>query len=279
MGRDVEWLCERWWNPMDANGDGDVLFNVADHVARITLNRPHGANALTPAMMPTLRGIWRRVAEDPDIRCVLLSAAGDKHFCTGADLTQVAESGSVGVGSGSVSEEVFLTSRQNDVWKPTVCAVNGVVAGGGLHFVADSDIVIASTNASFIDSHVSIGMVGGVENVGLAKRLPLGSVLRMTLQGINFRLSAHRAYALGLVEEVVAPDELLATAEAIAHDITMNSPHAVSLSQQAVWNSLEMPYSQAIEQAYELVKRHWQHPDFVEGPRAFSEGRPPDWTT
>ena len=93
------------------------------------------------------------------------------------------------------------------------------------------------------------------------------------------RLSAERAYALGLVEELVAPDDLLPTSEQICRDITMNSPHAVSLSQQAVWSSVEMPYSQAVEYSYGLVKSNWQHPDFLEGPRAFAEKRPPKWTT
>jgi enoyl-CoA hydratase/carnithine racemase len=120
-------------------------------------------------------------------------------------------------------------------------------------------------------------MVGGIENVGLAKRLPLGTALRMTLQGRNFRLSAERAYALGLVDELVSPEALLPTARKIAGDIAQNSPHAVSLSQQAVWSALEMPYSQAVEYSYGLVKDQWQHPDFVEGPRAFVERRPPQW--
>jgi enoyl-CoA hydratase/carnithine racemase len=230
-------------------------------------------------MMQWFRSVWRRVGEDPDIRCVLITGTGDRHFCTGADLNAVAEAGSVGAGLGRVTQEVFFTSRQNNVWKPTVCAVNGMAAGGGLHFVVDADIVVASTNALFVDSHVNVGMVGGIENVGLAKRLPLGTALRMTLQGRNYRLSAERAYALGLVEELVAPEALLPTAERIAHDITLNSPHAVSLSQQAVWSSVELPYTQAVEYSYGLVKTNWQHPDFIEGPRAFAEKRPPQWTT
>ena len=256
----------------------DVLFDVNDHVARITLNRPQRGNSLIPPMMGWFRDTWRRIAEDPDIRCVLITGAGDTHFCTGADLVGVSERGSVGVGIGRASQEIFFTSRQNGVWKPTVCAVNGKVAGAGLHFVVDSDIVVASTTAQFLDTHVNVGMVGGVENVGLAKRLPLGTALRMTLQGRNFRLTAQRAFQLGLVEEVVDPGELLPTAESIAKDIAANSPHAVSLSQQAVWSSVEMPYSQAVEYCYGLVKVHWQHPDFVEGPRAFAENRPPCWT-
>jgi E-phenylitaconyl-CoA hydratase len=265
-------------NDMESREIEGVLFSVSDHIARITLNRPDRGNSLTAPMLNWFRNTWRRIADDPDIRCVLITGAGETHFCTGADLTRVAKTGSVGAGLGRATQEVFFTSRQNNVWKPTVCAVNGIAAGGGLHFVVDADIVVASTNAQFVDSHVNVGMVGGVENVGLAKRLPLGTALRMTLQGRNYRLSADRAYTLGLVEELVAPEDLMRTAEQIARDITLNSPHAVSLSQQAVWSSVEMPYTQAVEYSYGLVKSHWQHPDFLEGPRAFAEKRPPQWT-
>jgi len=229
-------------------------------------------------MLTWFQQTWRRIADDPDIRCVLITGAGEKHFCTGADLSGVNERGSVGAGLGRLSDDVGLTSRHNNVWKPTVCAVNGLVVGAGLHFVVDADIVVASTNAVFLDSHVNVGMVGGPENVGLAKRLPLGTALRMTLQGRNFRLSAQRAYDLGLVDELTEPGNLLSAADQIARDITHNSPHAVSLSQQAIWSSLEMPYSQAVEYGYGLVKTHWQHPDFTEGFRAFAEKRAPTWT-
>jgi E-phenylitaconyl-CoA hydratase len=261
---------------MDPTTD-EVLFDIVDHIAQITLNRPSSGNALTPAMMTWFRQTWRRVADDSDIRCVLITGTGDRHFCTGADLRGVNQRGGVGVGLGRVSQEMSLTARQMNVWKPTVCAVNGLVVGGGLHFVVDADIVVASTNAVFLDSHVNVGMVGGLENVGLAKRLPLGTALRMTLQGKNYRLSAQRAHQLGLVDELTEPGELLSAAQAIARDIAANSPHAVSLSQQAIWSSLEMPYTQAQEYGFGLVKNQWQHPDFLEGARAFAEKRPPNW--
>ncbi|BBZ70655.1 MULTISPECIES: enoyl-CoA hydratase/isomerase family protein [Mycobacterium] len=264
---------------MDAPPEGEVLFHVADHIAHITLNRPDHGNALTPAILKWFQQAWRHIAEDPAIRCVLITGAGERHFCTGADLNGVNQRGGVGVGLGRMSEDVGLTSRHNNVWKPTVCAVNGMAVGAGLHFVVDADIIVASTNAVFLDSHVNVGMVGGPENVGLAKRLPLGTALRMTLQGRAFRLSAQRAYDLGLVDELTEPGELLATARQIAHDITLNSPHAVSLSQQAVWASLEMPYSQAVEYGFGLVKTQWHHPDFTEGFRAFAEKRAPNWKT
>ena len=258
--------------------DARVRIEVDQHIATITLNRPERGNSLVPESMPWFRDTWRRIDEDPDIRCVIITGTGARHFCTGADLGGVSERGSV-AGLGRVNREITLTSRQNGVWKPTVCAVNGAVTGAGLHFVVDADIVVASTNAAFLDSHVNVGMVGGVENIGLAKRLPLGTALRMTLQGKNFRLTAERAFTLGLVDELVAPDELMRTARQIADDIATNSPHAVSLSQQAVWSSVELPYTQATEYGWGLVKSHWMHPDFTEGPRAFAEGRAPQWKT
>jgi E-phenylitaconyl-CoA hydratase len=261
---------------MDTTPD-DIVFTVADHIAYITLNRPSQGNSLNPAMLRWFQRFWRRAAEDPAIRCVLITGTGPKHFCTGADLAGVNERGSVGVGLGRLSQDVGLTARHNNVWKPTVCAVNGLVVGAGLHFVVDADVIVASSDAVFLDSHVNVGMVGGPENVGLAKRLPLGTALRMSLQGRNFRLSAQRAYQLGLVDEVATPEDLMPTAERIARDIAQNSPHAVSLTQQAIWSALEMPYTQAVEYGYGLVKTHWHHPDFTEGVRAFAEKRAPQW--
>lgn len=255
----------------------DALFEKDGHVARITLNRPARGNALTIAMGDLLRQFWQEIKDDPGIRCTIITGAGDKHFCTGADVNNVAASGRARGEYDSIRNEVHHTSRQNDVWKPTICAVNGMVAGGGLHFVVDSDIVIAADHATFLDTHVNVGMVGAIENIGLANRLPLGTALRMTLQGRNYRLSAERAFQLGLVEELCPRSDLDALATSIADDICRNSPNAVSLSMRSVWSSREMPYSQSIEYGYSLLRMHWRHPDFKEGPVAFAERREPAW--
>ena len=189
-----------------------MRYDKADHVATITLDRPDRGNSLIPVMQEQFRSIWRDVQDDDDVRCVIVTAAGERHFCTGADVTEVADAGKVAGGDGRITHEVVWSPRQNDVWKPVIAAVNGVANGAGLHFVVDADIVVAAENASFMDTHVNVGMVGAIENIGLAKRLPLGTALRMTLQGRNFRLSAERAYQLGLVDELVPAAELLTTA-------------------------------------------------------------------
>jgi enoyl-CoA hydratase/carnithine racemase len=254
-----------------------LRYEKRDHIAYLTLDRPERGNSLHPAMHTLIRKIWEDVKRDPDVRAVIMTGTGDQHFCTGADLGVIADNGRVSQGPGPVNDEVFWSPRQNQVWKPVICAVNGACAGGGLHFVADADIVLAAPEAYFVDPHVNVGMVGGLESTSLAYRLPIGAVLRMTLMGRAYRMSAQRAFELGLVDEVIARGKLLSTATEIATAIVANSPTAVSLSKQAIWASREMSYQQALEYGWALIRMHWNHPDFREGPAAFSEGRVPEW--
>lgn len=249
------------------------------HVAHVVVDRPDKANSLTARMHAGLRAVWQDIARDPQVRAVVFSAAGDRYFCTGADVGALAESGTVSAGDGRLSDELFYTARQNGVWKPVVCAVNGLVAAAGLHFVTDADIVVASTNASFTDTHVNVGMLGAVENVALTRRLPLGSALRLTVMGRHYRMTAERAYQLGLVDELVEPGALAGTAAEIAAAIASNSPTAVSRSLEAMWGSLDLPLDEAMERGWEMVKGHRSHPDAREGPRAFIEKRSPEWET
>jgi E-phenylitaconyl-CoA hydratase len=261
----------------DATVCDDLLYEKRDHIAFITINRPDKGNSLNAAMGRAARAIWADVRDDSWVRCAVVSAAGEKFFSTGADVEAVADAGSVSAGDGPLTEEVRWSSYQNRVWKPVVAAVNGMALGAGLHWIVDADIIVASENATFLDTHVNVGMVGAIENIGLAKRLPIGTALRMTLQGKAFRLSAERAYQLGMVDELVPLADLAATAEKIAQDIAANSPHATQLSKQAVWSSQEMSYRDSQEYGWALLRMHWAHPDFQEGPRAFAERRAPEW--
>ena len=256
-----------------------VRFEVREGIAFITIDRPDRGNSLTPAMQRIFRAIWAEVRESAEIRVAIVTAAGERHFSTGFDVAE-AEGGDAGevFANRPLADSVFWSPHQNRVWKPVICAVNGLCVGGGLHFVVDSDIVLASENAAFMDTHVNVGMVGALENVGLAKRLPLGTALRMTLLGRRYRLPAARAHQLGLVDELVAtPAELLPLAEEMARQMMESSPQAMALSKQAVWGALEHGYATALEQAWALLRLHWQHPDFTEGPRAFVEKREPRW--
>jgi E-phenylitaconyl-CoA hydratase len=256
-----------------------VRYEVRDRVARIALDRPERGNSLLPGMQAVFRAIWQDVRDNPEIRVAIVTAAGERHFCTGFDVAE-AESDDAGAvfDNRPLQEAVHWSPYQNRVQKPVICAVNGLCVGGGLHLVVDADIVIASKNAAFTDTHVNVGMVGAIENIGLAKRLPLGAALRMTLVGRKYRMPAERAYQLGLVDELVeTPADLAACADEMAEAMLENSPQAMALSKQAVWGSLEQGYRDALESAWALLRVHWGHPDFQEGPRAFAEKREPRW--
>jgi enoyl-CoA hydratase/carnithine racemase len=244
----------------------------------MTLDRPERGNALSRRMVAPVRAVWRDVMADPEVRVLVVTGAGERHFCTGADVLEVAETGTTSAGDGTAREAIAWSSLGHGVWKPVICALNGLVAGGGLHFVADADIVVAADHVEIMDTHTSVGMVGAVENVGLTHRLPLGSVLRMTLSGKHYRMRAERAYALGLVDELCDRASLLSTAYEIAEGIAQNSPNAVQLSKQAIWSSLGREHEVALEYAWALARMQRNHPDFVEGSRAFAEKRPPRWT-
>lgn len=258
----------------------DVRFEIEQHIAILTLTRPAQGNALLPRMAATFRALWNEVRDNPEIRVAVIAAEGERHFCTGADVGELktGEAAGAGMTSGPFEQTVTLSAHQNRIFKPVICAVNGSVVGGGLHFVVDSDIVVASSNAVFFDTHVNVGQVGAIENIGLAKRLPLGTALRMTLQGRSFKLPAQRAWQLGLVDELVdSPAEVLPKALEIAREIAKNSPNALALSKEAIWKSLETGYTPALEYGWSLLRMHWAHPDFVEGPAAFGEKREPAW--
>ena len=259
--------------------DGVSYERRSDGIAVIKLSRTERGNSLAPHMQRIFRAIWSEVRDDPEIRVAIVTAAGERHFCTGFDVAEAdGEDADEIFADRPLAEAVHWSPHQNRVWKPVICGVQGLCVGGGLHFVVDSDVVVASRNAKFVDTHVNVGMVGALENIGLAKRLPLGTALRMTLQGRDFRLGADRAWQLGLVDELVdEPAQVLPAALEIARSMLKNSPQAMARSKQAVWGGLEHGYGAALEAGWELLRAHWKHPDFVEGPKAFGEKREPRW--
>lgn len=255
-----------------------LRFEVDGGIALLTLDRPHEGNAMTPAMLQALEQAWQRVERDDAIRVAIITGAGERHFCTGASVSTLE------VGRGSLNNQPNalanrFSPRMCHVTKPVICAVNGLANGGGLHFVADSDIVIASATAAFMDSHVSVGQVSGLESVGIARRAGLGAALLMGLAGRSYRMPAERAYQLGMVDLLEpGPDAARARAHELAAALVQNSPQAMALTKRAIWASTEMLDPAAHDHGWELLKSHWSHPDFEEGPRAFAARRPPNWT-
>jgi enoyl-CoA hydratase/carnithine racemase len=158
-----------------------------------------------------------------------------------------------------------------------IAAFHGVCAGGGLHLVADADIVIASQGASFVDPHVSVGQAVAYEAITLLRKSPMEAITRMTLSGNGERISAHRAHQLGIVSDVVPAGALRSTAATLATAVAANSPTAMRATKQALWRSLEVGLTQAREEAAHMIDALAGHPDQDEGARAFLEKRVPRW--
>lgn len=253
-----------------------ILFEKKDHVATIVLNRPHRMNAFDRQMGSELKSAWEDVKADDETWVVIVTSEGERAFCAGVDVTEVAALG--GIATELQPRNLRITAHMNGVWKPVITAVNGLCIGGGLHFVADSDIVICSENASFFDTHLRVGQVFAMEAVGLARRIPFEAVLRMMLLAGEERIDAQRALQLGLVSEVVPLANLRARAEQLAAIITKNSPATMMASKRTIWEGQDRGLSEALDNAIRAIEEHWKHPDYVEGPRAFAEKRTPKWT-
>jgi enoyl-CoA hydratase/carnithine racemase len=244
-------------------------------------NRPDQLNAMNARMRDEFADAWRELDDDDAVRVIVHTGNG-RAFQTGVDVAEIASDG-VGMQRYRQSVENFdlhFTSWQQRVWKPVITAVNGICAGGGFHWVADADIVICASDAQFFDPHVSIGQVVSIEAIGLMRKMPVEAVMRMAFVGRYERLSAERAYELGMVSEVVdPPDELRARAQELAETIARNSPAAMAATKRALWGALELGLTDACRAgAAELVSM-WGHPDQDEGPAAFADKREPRWQT
>jgi len=250
-----------------------VIVDRTEHVITVTLNRPEQRNAFSDAMRHEMAALWTEVRADQSVRCVVVTGAG-KGFCAGADMEGL-DGVRAPLGDDIHDELAFLPGRRLEV--PVIVAVNGVCAGGGLHYVADADIVIASEDAWFTDPHVGVGQVTGIEPSSLALRVPLAALARMALLGRHERWDAHRALALGLVSEVVPAAELLPRAHELAGWISEASPEAIRQSRAVYRRFEEDTVGEAMAAGWDAVMRHWAHPDADEGPRAFIERRDPEW--
>jgi enoyl-CoA hydratase/carnithine racemase len=242
-------------------------------------NRPDQLNAMNAAMRDEFADAWRELDTDPEVRVIVHTGNG-RAFQTGVDVTEIASDG-VGMERYRQSVEDFdlhFTSWHQRVWKPVITAVNGLCAGGAFHWVADADIVICASDAQFFDPHVSVGQVVSVEAIGLMRKMPVEAVMRMAFVGRHERMSAGRAYEVGMVSEIVDPPERLRErAQQLAETIAKNSPTAMAATKRALWGALEMGLTDACRAGAKELVSMWGHPDQEEGPAAFAEKREPRW--
>ena len=242
-------------------------------------NRPQQLNAMNAKMRDEFAGAWQELDADPEVRVIVHTGEG-RAFQTGVDVSELANDGQ---GMERYRESVanfdlHFTSWHQRVAKPVITAVNGLCAGGAFHWVADADIVIASSDAQFFDPHVSVGQVVAIEAIGLLRKMPFEAVMRMALTGRHERMSAERALQLGMISQIVDPPERLREeAQSLAEKIAKNSPAAMRASKRALWGALESGLSQACRDGADELVSMWGHPDQEEGPRAFAEKREPKW--
>jgi enoyl-CoA hydratase/carnithine racemase len=259
-----------------------VTYDVSNAVATVTLNRPDQLNAVNRKMTEELADAYRRAELDDDVWTVVVTGNG-RAFCSGADVSDVPEDGKVphtgtylsSYDQWDVPQEATPPFRT--MAKPVVVAVNGLCCGAGLDLVTTGDIVVASERAEFFDPHTSIGLVAGREVVRLARVLPVNVAMRMALMGRQERLSAARAFELGLVTEIIPHDNLAERTREIVALLHRNAPLAVRGTRLAIRKGLGLPLYEAELLAETYRERVTRTEDALEGPRAFLERREPQW--
>jgi enoyl-CoA hydratase/carnithine racemase len=251
----------------------DILVEKHGRVSVITLNRPTAHNSMTRAMRTELEAVVKEFNADPDQYVGIITGAGEKAFCSGADVKEMA--GEVGGGTRLPVNAWPDIGGISDGEKPMIAAVNGLAVAGGCEIAISCDIRVASTNAWFGLSEVKIGVIAGVAVNILPRLLPMGAAMDMILSGD--RLSAEDAYRLGLVQALVEPGKLMEAAFRKAEAIAANSQTAVWGSKKIMkfWRDLMLAEQQTLYEA--VVHRVLLSGDVLEGPKAFAEKRPPNF--
>ncbi|MCU1401526.1 MAG: enoyl-CoA hydratase [Acidimicrobiales bacterium] len=215
-----------------------ITYEVGDDlVGVITIDRPEVMNAFDTTMCEEFAHVWNRIRLDDGVNAVVLQANGDRAFCSGVDqknLIKAAPNPWSRIDPGR-----YLGPKHNDVWKPVLVACHGITAGGAMYWLNEADIIICADDTMFFDPHVSFAMTSSMEPIGMARRVPLGEVMRWTLLGLDERMSATRAHQIGLVSEIVPREHLRARARSLAAKIAAKSPVAVQGTVKGVWHSLE----------------------------------------
>jgi E-phenylitaconyl-CoA hydratase len=253
-----------------------VLYEAADRVATITLNRPDALNSLDPESLFELNDAFQRANAEAEVRVVILTGTGGKAFCTGSDLKKTMPP------KESFAELTFGRPKWlypfagMEIDKPTICAVNGYALAGGMELALACDIRIASTNAQFGQSEVRVGSIpaaGGTQR--LPRMIGRSDAMMMMLTGNS--ISAEEALRIGLVSRIVPPGDLIAVAREIALRIAENAPLAVRAVKRLVGDGMDMPLFAAIQAEQFALGLLRDSEDRLEGRRAFQEKRKPNY--
>jgi len=272
-----------------------VTYEEANGVAWVTLNRPEVHNAFNTKMTEELRDVWRGLRHNADVACIVLTAAGERAFCTGIDRSEVnvdwpdelaqtgaqatSEGGSIGFSSPFMLDDPgeYLGPKSNDLWKPVIAAVNGMACGGAFYMLGEVEFVIAADHATFFDPHVSYGMPTAFEPIHMLHKMPFPEIMRLSILGNAERVSAQRAYEIGLVSEVCPLAELHERARWAAETIASYSPLAVQATIRALWAARDLGHKQALDQAYTFIAMGTDAEGLRAGQEAFASGRRQEW--
>lgn len=264
----------------------DLILEKRDGVATLTLNRPERRNAISPQMMVQLADAWTELRDDPALRVAILTGAGSDAFCVGGDLELLMPLFTGAREPADDWDRALLSDlgrvpvallKPFELYKPVVAAVNGYALAGGCEILQATDIRIASRTASFGLSEAQRGLVpGGGSMVRLARQIPYCKAMEILLLGE--RMNAEEAHRIGLVNEVVEPDQVLARAQAVAERLARNGPLALRKIKEAVLRTSGLPLERAYEIENECSAVVMASRDAREGPRAFMEKRPPVFT-
>lgn len=260
-------------NRLDLFGRGqEVTYELEDGVVVITINRPDHANSLNRAVRARLYQAWGQFENDPGARVAILTGAGEKVFCAGADLSEMASDGL----EEPPPDWVPVLGENLQVSKPTIAAVNGAAVGGGFLQAQMCDLAIASTNARFGIAEARWGR-GSPWALPLFSMVPTRAVMELLLTATP--MTAQRAYEVGLVNRVVEPAELLPAAMMLACAIAENAPLSLSAAKQMAHIARTASDSaEAKRRTREAYTRVYRSKDAQIGPTAFQERVKPAWT-
>jgi enoyl-CoA hydratase len=252
-----------------------LLYDVSDSVATVTLNLPEQRNALSPQLLSELVDALKRARDDGEVRAVVLTGAGEKVFCAGADLGGFAADAALvhkHFGSDSFIELFWLMA---ELGKPTLCAANGHVLAGGMGLALSCDLVIAKEGATFGTPEINVGAFPFMIMAILYRNVPRKKVNEMMLLGE--RLSAEDAVMHGLANKVVPADEFRPAVDEWAGKLASKSPVLMRLGRDSIYRQQDMSFGDALEYLRSQLSLALSTEDITEGVQAFFEKREPKW--
>ena len=253
-----------------------VLVEVADGVARLTLNRPEVRNALNAALLGELEGALRRLEDDPGARVIVLRGAGDRAFCAGADLKHVGDRGTTLQARESFGGLARILEHMARMRTPVIAQVHGYALAGGCGLAAGSDIVVAAEDAVFGLPEIKVGLLPLIVMAPILRAVGRKRAMLMILSGEP--VSAREACEMGLVSRVVPAAELEAAVGGLARTLAGYSPAALGLAKEAAATAPDLEYGAALRYLRELLTLVALSDDAREGIAAFFERRPPRFT-